>query len=755
MSVTVCMGFATFSEKIYGTAYTAENIYGAWWFTALWAVLTAVAIAWFVKHRVRCFSTVMIHASFVVILTGAMLTHLTAIHGYILLRQDIANSTVIANNSDMTEYRLPFSLRLDKFEIVYHEGCTTPADYMSHISILKTDGSNAGSRNNSTVTTATVSMNNVFSHSGVRLYQSDYDNDLRGCTLAVNSDPWGTPVTFIGYAMLFLSFIGMLLDPQGTFRKLLRSPMMRKGTVTAVLALVVTCSADAANATTLPRETAEHFGKLNILYNGRICPVQTFAIDFTRRLYGRSSYNGYTAEQVLTGFMLWYDEWSREPIIKMKGDNLREQLQLPDYCSVSTFFNQDMGGYILGQYVHEFSTGSNDGFHRDAADIDDRLMLIMNLRHGSILKIFPYATGTSTTWHAPTDIPDTTISHTRLLFGKLRQCARENNTAKADSIISEIGKYQMKYGGKSNPTPQRITAERIYNAIPFATILFAVNLAMGFITILAEIRQMTSTSINNRRFRRLSLIVMLLSFAALTMCEALRWIIGGTIPLSNGYETMLFVAWTVELLSMIAARRFHIMLTFGFLISGFSLLVSHIEYMNPDITHVMPVLNSPLLSIHVSIIMTSFAMLSLTFLCSATAIGTTAANAIKKKYVKDKYEHSVTPFNHTQHRADLTIEALHFLSRLLLYPALAALAIGIFTGAIWANMAWGRYWGWDPKEVWALITMMVYAIAVHTCSLPAMRRPQTYHIFMIAAFITVLMTYFGVNYILGGMHSYA
>ena len=225
--------------------------------------------------------------------------------------------------------------------------------------------------------------------------------------------------------------------------------------------------------------------------------------------------------------------------------------------------------------------------------------------------------------------------------------------------------------------------------------------------------------------------VMLLSFLALTLCLALRWIISGYIPMSNGYETMLFVAWLLQLFTLLLQHRFRILLTFGFLLSGFFLLVSHISQMDPQIGTLMPVLRSPLLTLHVSIIMIAFALLSLTFISGITAL----------------------IFHFTGRRSQ--IESLAILSRVFLYPALTTLGFGIFIGAIWANISWGTYWSWDPKEVWALITFMVYAVVVHTQSLPVFQRPLAYHLYVTLAFLTLLMTYFGVNYFLGGLHSYA
>ena len=215
--------------------------------------------------------------------------------------------------------------------------------------------------------------------------------------------------------------------------------------------------------------------------------------------------------------------------------------------------------------------------------------------------------------------------------------------------------------------------------------------------------------------------------------------------MANGFETMLFVAWTVMLVSLLFSRRMPIVLTFGFIMSGFFLLVSHISQMDPQISHVMPVLNSPLLSIHVSVIMFAFALLSITFICGVT----TLAAHLKLTLAARKGRHDDDTADNR------LLEAYSVLSRVFLYPAIAALAIGIFVGAIWAERSWGEYWGWDPKETWALITLMIYAIPLHTSTVSALRKPLRYHVFMTLAFLAIIMTYFGVNYFLGGMHSYA
>ena len=600
-------------------------------------------------------------------------------------------------------------------------------------------------------------MNRIFTCGDMRLYQASYDSDERGVSLATNSDPFGIPVTYTGYALLFLSLILMLFDPRGAYRALLRSEHLRKGALLTVMAVATffgsTASAADHTPHALPEKTAEKFGELFILHNNRICPMQTFAIDFTKKLYGARSYKGLTAEQVLTGWIFWGEEWMNEPIIKVKSGDLKQTLQLPDYVSAGFFFDKDMGGYTLGPYVKEYYDGNKDKFHTQASALDERIQLVMDLRRGTLLKIFPIKSDNGkTAWYAPTaDLPSSLDykerSYIQYVFTLLYDYAEANRQDSICHTLDKMQALQIKNGAASIPSEKQTTAERTYNSIPFATILFVLCLTMGVLSFLYTVtricRQCRLESNHDPRatkrrrsdiiVRRFSRTVMAAAFVSLTYCEYLRWTISGTIPMANGYETMLFVAWTVMLLSLLLSFRFPIMLTCGFLMSGFFLLVSHISQMDPQITHVMPVLNSPLLSIHVSIIMMGFALLSLTFINAITALTVKLIN-------RD---------------ATRQMAALQSLSLLFLYPAATTLGIGIFVGAIWANVSWGEYWGWDPKEVWALITFMVYAAALHPKTLPALRRPVTFHVFMLLAFLTILMTYFGVNYILGGMHSYA
>lgn len=742
--VLVCMAAATIVEKSQGTDYAHAHYYGAWWFILIWAVLAALGAFYIIRRKVKCASTLALHLSFIIILAGALLTHISAKRGMIHLRIGQPTDTYMAQDEEqgMKEEKLPFSLCLQKFEAKMHDGTNAVADYSSKFTVIDGDDKSEGE----------VSMNNIYSHRSYRLYQSSYDEDGKGSVLAINADPYGIPVTYTGYALLFISLVWMLFDPKGGYRKLLKSPLLKKGALITALILsmgnIQTLHAESATGNlqnaVLPKETAEKFGELHILYNDRICPVQTFALDFCKKIYGARSYQGLTAEQVLSGWVFYGNTWASEPFIKIKSGEMKTAMNLPDYASLNTFFNREMGGYTIGQYVQEYYNGQQDKFHQQAADIDGKIQIIMELREGVSLKVLPYTftknvkatkdhpfikAGT-TTWFSPVDklpqaVEQQHALYIRNVFSLLNGDVKAGNISRVNEFFVKMKKYQEVSSGNSLPTNTQYKAERINNAFPFATILFMANLTLGFIALFYTIYRMTK----KKEIKALNIALPILlgvSFLALTFGLALRWVISGNIPMSNGYESMLTVAWFVMLISILMQLRIRIVMVFGFLISGFFLLVSHINQMDPAIGQMMPVLNSPLLSIHVSIIMMSYALLSLTFICGIMGICLRSHG-----------------------------EELQALSRIFLYPALTTMGFGIFIGAIWANVSWGNYWSWDSKETWALITFMIYAVVVHTQSLPVFRKPLVYHIYITLAFMSIAMTYFGVNYFLTGMHSYA
>lgn len=508
--VLVCMAAATIVEKSQGTDYAHAHYYGAWWFILIWAVLAALGASYIIKRKVKCASTLALHLSFIIILAGALLTHISAKRGMIHLRIGQPTDTYMAQDEEqgMKEEKLPFSLCLQKFEAKMHDGTNAVADYSSKFTVIDGDDKSEGE----------VSMNNIYSHRSYRLYQSSYDEDGKGSVLAINADPYGIPVTYTGYALLFISLVWMLIDPKGGYRKLLKSPLLKKGALMTALILsmgnIQTLHAESATGNlqnaVLPKETAEKFGELHILYNDRICPVQTFALDFCKKIYGARSYQGLTAEQVLSGWVFYGNTWANEPFIKIKSGEMKTAMNLPDYASLNTFFNREMGGYTIGLYVQEYYNGQQDKFHQQAADIDSKIQIIMELREGNSLKVLPYTftknvkatkdhpfikAGT-TTWFAPVDKLPLAVEYQHALYIKnvfslLYGDVQKGNMDRVNIFFDKMLKYQEVSSGSSLPSKIQYQAERINNDFPFATILFMVNLTLGFIALFYTIYRMT------------------------------------------------------------------------------------------------------------------------------------------------------------------------------------------------------------------------------------------------------------------------
>ena len=729
--ITAILMVATIMEKLYGTEYALENIYCAHWMIALWTAATLSAIVYILQRKLhRQPATLCLHLAFAVILIGALVTHTTGKQGQTHLRiGELTNQYVLP---DSTIDKLPFSISLHGFEVTRYAGTQAPMDFTSTIVIYDNERIEG-----------TISMNNIFKHHGYRFYQSGYDNDEKGTFLAVSHDPWGIGITYAGYAMLLLAMLLFFVQPGSRFRAALR-----KGSI----AMLLMFAASTANARelpqTLPRDVAEKFCGIYVSYNGRICPLQTLAIDFTAKVYGKRSYKEYTAEQVLCGWFFYYDEWKNEPMIKIKGTEVKEALGIKgDYAALTDFTSRD--GYKLETALRE----KDNREVKDFAAANEKFSIISMLCTGTLLKIFPHTEKETdaTTWYSFAERLPLEIEPDRQLFisksmGLIAEKVAMRDYASVEAIAAKIRQYQTKEGGNSIPGEASFKAEKLYNSINGNRPLAMVCLTIGTITFLlfclrSRERACAVSNVCDKSqgyfkapFTCIALKVLAWAvFAYLSLQIALRWHISGHVPLANGHETMIFMAWCSILLTTLLAGRMRMMLPFGYIVCGFTLLVATMGEATPQITPLMPVLQSPLLCIHVVVIMISYTLLAFTMLNGIAAV------AIKV----------------TRKNAEEEIAELQRTSILMLYPAVFLLTAGIFIGAVWANVSWGRYWGWDPKEVWALITMLVYSAALHSGSIKAMRRPMFFHIYCIVAFLTVLITYFGVNFILGGMHSYA
>lgn len=669
----IVLAAATLVEYSMGTAWVGEHIYYSPVFIVLWGGLAALTLyVLFMPKLWRSTASMLLHASFVVILAGALITFITGKKGYMHLRMGIPTTEFVEQDTRKV-LNLPFTLMLDTFYVSYYPGTEAPSDY---VSVVQVGGATDTSHYE-------ISMNNVLDHYGYRFYQASFDEDGRGSWLSVNYDPWGTAVTYIGYLLMAISMVLVPISRRGRFRELLRHPLIKKGsamTVALVVVSVTTAQETTPRLPVIPIEKADSLARTQVIYHDRVVPYNTLALDFVKKLTGKTSIDGLTAEQIVGSWAQYPEDWQYVPIIEIENAELRRCLSLGESGHVRLVDLVSDGHYRLREQWISCKTmvTKQTKLEKALQETDEKVALAWMLQQGTLISPLP-----------------------------------EDGSVES---LSDI----------------RVSAELLYNRIPFNKILFMVSLTLGFLTFgLLLVRSLGNAPHKGipmawswvTRAEGAALLLILL-FHLTGYC--LRWYIGGRIPLSNGYETMQFMALCVLVIAYVLRGRFHFVVPFGFLLSGFTLLVSYLGQMNPQITPLMPVLASPWLSTHVSFIMISYSLLA--FICFNGMLGLCLSREA---------------------------ERLMLFSRMLLYPAVFFMGIGIFIGAVWANVSWGRYWAWDPKEVWALITFMVYGVAFHTDHISWLRRPRYFHIYMVFAFLTVLMTYFGVNYLLGGMHSYA
>lgn len=727
---------ATILEKIYGTDFVNEYIYSSVPFVILWGVTAITSLLYIIKSKLHRQPVIfLLHLSLLFILAGAFTTWIYGEQGTMRVRQGEQQTSF--TDSKGISHQLPFSITLNQFEIIYYKGTLAPMDFISHISVADKDCHRQ--------IQGKVSMNHIFSYQHYRFYQSGYSEDNEGSVFSVSHDPYGIGITYAGYTLLLLSTVFFFFSPQSRFRQLLKSPLLHRSLTVILLLFAFSLNSNflKANSTSpkvLPHEVAEHFGDLYILYNNRICPLQTFARDFTVKLYGSSSYKGLTPEEVLTGWLFYYDSWKNEPIIRIKSNEARKLLEIEgNYARLKDYIST-INEYKLEKMMNHIRSGEQVTDKRGIEEADEKFNIINLVCTGAMMKIFPCRNiaGKTLEWYSQSDqLPQDMDNDKWVFIRKSMSYVNEMIVMKkyndACLLLEKIKKYQQKECDGLLPADNKFKAEKIYNQFDYSKSVAMACICIGLICFIYYCHCMASQKRTSRKAIIILNILLWIVFTYLSAAICLRGYVSNHLPLSNGFETMQFMAWCTLLLTFLLQRKFAMLLPFGFLLCGLTLMVSMLGESNPQITQLMPVLQSPLLSIHVVVIMIAYSLLAFIMLNGVTAV----------------------ILHQSQKECKEQIERLQIISQIILYPAIFLLAIGIFIGAVWANVSWGRYWGWDPKEVWALITMLVYALALHPRSLPWFHRTMFFHVFCITAFITVLITYFGVNFLLGGMHSYA
>lgn len=718
---------ATIVESSKGTAFVRQHIYTSAWFVVLWAALAVVAAVYIVLRKNKSnvsTSVLLVHASFLVILLGAFTSWTMAESGTIHLRQNETTSTMKDEEGKTKE--LGFEVSLKNFNVVNYPGTDAPMDYVTMLTANTQE--------------IKVSMNNIGSFNGYRFIQSGYDSDMQGTTLGVYHDPWGIGITYTGYALLFISLIATMASKKTRMRHLYRKALSLQGAkawaVTALLAVSsFATSANAQEMVKIDGDIADDFGKICVLYNSRITPINTVATSFVTKLCGKPTWDGLSSNQVFAGWIFDVPYWETVKMIEIKEKKAQELLGINGKWASFDDFWDNYNNYKLDAPLKKAYKDGDTKLQKQLRDADEKFNIIRMLYGGEMLKMFPYAGKQGhMQWFAPGQpLGNLKLDEKELVFIKksmdyLAESIITGDKARAEEIAKKIYSYQHVRGKAVVPTKFRIYTETFYNKTNAQRLP-----VMLYLTLSLLLAIVSTLSLNNGKQKKTHLVSSVLTWVMLihtTLLLALRWYVSGHLPMSNGYETMQFMAWATLIVTLVMQKRFLPVKQFGPLLSSFALLVAMITDGNPQITQLMPVLQSPLLSVHVMVIMFSYALFGLTAL-----IGLQGLIAHHRKQEEKEQQ-------------------LAALSQFLLYPAVALIAIGIFIGAIWANVSWGRYWSWDSKETWALITMLIYSVPLHA-DIKWLRKAQHMHIYMLLAFLSVLMTYFGVNYFLSGMHSYA
>lgn len=718
---------ATIVESSKGTAFVRQHIYTSAWFVVLWAALAVVAAVYIVLRKNKSnvsTSVLLVHASFLVILLGAFTSWNMAESGTIHLRQNETTSTMKDEEGKTKE--LGFEVSLKNFNVVNYPGTDAPMDYVTTLTANTQE--------------IKVSMNNIGSFNGYRFIQSGYDSDMQGTTLGVYHDPWGIGITYTGYALLFISLIATMASKKTRMRHLYRKALSLQGAkawaVTALLAVSsFATSANAQEMVKIDGDIADDFGKICVLYNSRITPINTVATSFVTKLCGKPTWDGLSSNQVFAGWIFDVPYWETVKMIEIKEKKAQELLGINGKWASFDDFWDSYNNYKLDAPLKKAYKDGDTKLQKQLRDADEKFNIIRMLYGGEMLKMFPYAGKQGhMQWFAPGQpLGNLKLDEKELVFIKksmdyLAESIITGDKARAEEIAKKIYSYQHVRGKAVVPTKFRIYTETFYNKTNAQRLPVMLYLALSLLLAIVS-----TLSLNNGKLKKTRLVSSVLTWVMLihtTLLLALRWFVSGHLPMSNGYETMQFMAWATLIVTLVMQKRFLPVKQFGPLLSSFALLVAMITDGNPQITQLMPVLQSPLLSVHVMVIMFSYALFGLTAL-----IGLQGLIAHHRKQEEKEQQ-------------------LAALSQFLLYPAVALIAIGIFIGAIWANVSWGRYWSWDSKETWALITMLIYSAPLHA-DIKWLRKAQHMHIYMLLAFLSVLMTYFGVNYFLSGMHSYA
>ncbi len=635
------------------------------------------------------------------------------------------------------EITVPFSLFLKDFEVERYPGSNSPSSFASDVVLLDPEMGLQEERR--------IFMNNVLKHRGYRFYQASYDNDEMGSVLSVNKDWVGTFVTYLGYLVLIAGMIVALFVPGTRFAIIAKkSAPTAKASLIALFLLVGSISLYSQEVP--PKDVAKEFGYLWVQdKGGRYEPVNTLANEVVRKITKKATYENYTADQVLLGMIMYPASWQQKPLFKIKHPELHRMVGYKGEM-VSFYDLMDSTGsvYLLSNLVNEAYSKQvtmQSELDREVIKLDDRVNALYLAQSGGLLRIFPDPTADNHKWASVSEartgqMSEKSDSMSRV-FSSYLSALQRSDYSSAQSYLKLLHNNQL---AKETllPAHSKKKLEITYNRINlFPRLakfygLFGVVLMVLQFLIIFRPRKLYSLLFN------VGVIHLLVAFILHTVALIVRWYISGHAPMSNGYESMIFVSWVTLLAGLIFVKRSGYAMALTGILAALALMVAGMSNMNPEITNLVPVLKSVWLTIHVAVIMAGYGFLGLASIMGLLNVVLYAILSPSNKARMEEVIEQVTRVNH-----------------LTLIVGLYFMTAGVFLGGVWANESWGRYWGWDPKETWALITVLVYAFVTHMHRIPGLRGQYAFNLATFISYSSVMMTYFGVNYFLGGMHSYA
>ena len=631
---------------------------------------------------------------------------------------------------------LPFSLKLNDFVLKRYPGSNSPSSYESLITLsdpergLKMD--------------TKIFMNNVLKHRGYRFYQSSYDMDEHGTVLSVNHDLAGTTITYLGYFLLFLGILLSIFNQKSHFFGLMKRASAGTGLVLFLL-LQSGFTANGAEPQPVSPSLAKEFAKVWVQgHDGRIKPFSTLAYEVVMKVSRAEELAGQTPEQVVLGMSSRPQEWQQVEMVAISDEKIEARLgRTGGKATFADFFDQQ-GNYKLASDV-QTAYGKNPAernlYDNNVIKVDDRLNVAYQVYHGDMYRFYPSPNSADQTWYTPVaKLPSSfgadSVIVARIFPDILMALQSDNPESGMRSVAYLIG-YQQHYGSALIPGKTKQQLEIIYNHINIFKDLSLWYVLLGFILIGFFFYSLFTGKSLRKKAVNYAVIGLFLGFLAHVAGLIVRGYVSGHMPWSNGYESMIYIAWAIMLAGLIFARRNPMVLAAAAILSGLTLFVAQMSWLNPEITNLVPVLKSYWLAIHVAVITASYG-----FLGVSAIIG--YINLIM----------SASQNQENRNRINSTIDQLTLISEAAMILGLYFLTIGTFLGGIWANESWGRYWGWDAKETWSLITILIYGFISHMRLIPGFRGWFAYNLASVIGLMSVLMTYLGVNYYLSGLHSY-